>query len=149
MSFLRYSKRAHKNPVKHGTVMKRYGIKRGPVVFRMPKNATPAEIKQAQEYCDYANRALKKGDLSPTGRVKVSGKLKSDKEAAAAAERTRAANAGQPYGPLVAAHLPDTTWVGVPDPPGWGRHTDRINSSLGSQSGLYPEGYQPTEFRLE
>ncbi|MBA9007242.1 hypothetical protein [Thermomonospora cellulosilytica] len=149
MSFLRYSKRAHKTPVKHGTVMKRYKIMRGPVEFRLPKDATPDEVRQAQEYCDYANKALKEGKLSPTGRVKVSGKLKDDKEDAAERERQRAEAAGNPYGPRVAAHLPDTTWVGVPEPPGWGRHTNRINSVLGSQSGLYPEGYRPTEFRIE
>jgi hypothetical protein len=129
--------------------MRRHGIERGPVEFRLPKNLTSDERKQAQEYIDAANRARREGNLSPTGRVKVEGDLKRAKERAAERERQRGERAGQPYGSDVAAHLPDTTWVGQAEPPGWGRHTDRVNSILGSQSGRYPEGYIPTDFRIE
>lgn len=129
--------------------MRRFGVKQGPVEFRLPKDATPAEIRQAQEYVDAANRALREGKLSPTGRVKVDIALKREKLRAAERERERAEAAGQPYGSDVAAHLPDSTWLGVPDPPAWGRHTRRINSVFGSQSGKYPEGYRPTVFRIE
>lgn len=129
--------------------MVRQGIRTGPVRFRLPKDATPAEILQAVEYRDHANIALGQGRLSKSGRVSVVGALKDAKNKAARDERRRAAAAGTPYGADVAAHLPDTTWVGVADPPGWGRHTARINLVLGSQSGKYPKGYQPTMFEIE
>jgi hypothetical protein len=136
--------------VTHGTTMRRQGVMTGPVRFRPPKGATPEELTQMQEYVDAANKALKDGKLSPTGRVKVTGELKDAKERAARAERVRAEKASEPYGDKVAAHLPDTTWAGTADPPGgWGRHTDRVNTSLGSQSGKYPEGYVPTGFEVE
>jgi len=136
--------------VGHGTQQRRAGTTSGPVKFRLPKDATPEERAQLQEYVDAANKARREGNLSPTGRVKVDGELKDQKERLAAAERRRAEQAGEPYGDDVAAHLPDTTWTGNADPPeGWGRHTDRINSSIGSQSGRYPEGYRPTGFEIE
>ncbi|SNS65649.1 hypothetical protein SAMN05421812_101283 [Asanoa hainanensis] len=141
-----------KRPVTFGTEQRRAGTQSGPVKFRLPKDATEAEKAQAQEYVDAANKAKRDGELSPTGRVSVKGQLAQDKDEAAAAERTRAANDPNDtaYGDDVAAHLPDTTWTGKADPPGgWGRHTNRINSVLGSQSGRYPEGYQPTEFSYE
>jgi hypothetical protein len=80
----------------------------------------------------------------------VAGVLKQDKDRAARRERLRAEASGEPYGDDVAAHLPDTTWSGNAEPPeGWGRHTTRINTSLGAQSGKYPEGYAPTGFDIE
>jgi hypothetical protein len=147
-SWLRWSRKHSKRPATHGTAMRRFGVKQGPVEFRLPKDLTQAERRQAQEYIDAANSARRNGDLSPTGRVKVDGDLKRDKERAAERERQRAEDAGTPYGSDVAAHLPDTTWVGQPDPPGWGSHTSRVNSILGSQSGRYPEGYRPTVFGI-
>jgi hypothetical protein len=130
--------------------MRRAGITSGEVRFRMPDNATDDERTMAQEYCDAANKARRDGNLSSNGRVSVKGQLARDKDAAAAAERRRAERAQKPYGDHVAAHLPDTTWTGTAQPPeGWGRHTGRINTSLGSQSGRYPEGYQPTDFTIE
>jgi hypothetical protein len=136
--------------VGHGTRMRRQGTGTGPVRFRLPDSITPEEADQAREYCDAGNQLLDQGRLSPTGRVKVSGQLARDKLKAAEAERNRAQAAGQPYGDHVAAHLVDTTWTGQAEPPaGWARHTHRLNSTLGSQSGQYPVGYQPTSFDLE
>lgn len=80
----------------------------------------------------------------------MTGDLARAKDRAASEERARAERAGQPYGADVAAHLPDTTWSGDPhSPEGWGRHTARINSVLGSQSARYPVGYQPDSFQIE
>jgi hypothetical protein len=140
----------------HGAQQKREGIKKGPVRFSVPRKlegkATAEHKRQAQEYVDAANQAREDGNLSDTGRVRPSQDtdLKAAKDKAARDERTRAENAGEPYGDQVAAHLPDTTWTGTADPPGgWGRHDDSINASLGSQSDKYPEGYQPTVFELD
>ncbi|MFE3191665.1 hypothetical protein ACFXHA_21825 [Nocardia sp. NPDC059240] len=141
--------RVPKPKPKHGTEMRRAGRMEGPVVFRLPSNVTAQEIAQTEEYVRAANIALVSGKLSPIGRVSVKGVLKRAKESAAARERARAAAGGRPYGSDVAAHLPDTTWVGKGEPPGWGRHTDRINKVLGSQSGNYPVGYRPTIFAYE
>ncbi|MGH3874406.1 MAG: hypothetical protein ACRDSR_23380 [Pseudonocardiaceae bacterium] len=138
-----------RKPPTHGTLQKRAGIKEGPVQLSPRKGASKEELEQYQEYIDAANRAKDQGQLSPTGRVKVDGKLKVDKEAAAAAERRSQERAGKPYGDDHAAHLPDTTWTGQAEPPqGWGRHTADVNRNIGSQSGRYPEGYKPTEFEL-
>ncbi|MEV0356381.1 hypothetical protein AB0H71_09990 [Nocardia sp. NPDC050697] len=135
--------------VTHGTQMARLGVGSGPVRFRLPANATPAEIAQAIEYRDHANAALASGALSPVGRVATTRTFESVKNSITRAERRRAAAAGNPYGADVAAHLPDSTWLGVPTPPAWGRHTRRINNVLGSQSGKYPIGYHPTMFEIE
>jgi hypothetical protein len=130
--------------------MRHQGTGVGPVRFRLPPGITVEEAEQAREYCEAGNRLLQEGRLSPTGRVKVSGQLARDKLKAAEVERNRAEAAGQPYGDKVAAHLVDTTWTGQAEPPaGWGRHTHRLNSTLGSQSGQYPVGYQPTSFDVE
>jgi hypothetical protein len=104
---------------------------------------------QAREYVDAANKARAEGKLAP-GRVKVDGELERSKERAAKRERAAAEKRGTPYDDKVAAHLPDTTWSGTAEPPGgWGAHDGRLNSSLGSQSEKYPEGYQATRFYLE
>jgi hypothetical protein len=130
--------------------MRHQGVAGGPVRFRLPIDVTADEADQAREYCDAGNRLLHEERLSRTGRVKVSGQLARDKLKAAEAERRRAEATGEPYGDKVAAHLVDTTWTGQAEPPaGWARHTHRINSALGSQSGQYPVGYQPTSFDLE
>ncbi len=136
--------------VTHGRRTRREGATRGLVVFRLPDNLTDAEARQALEYREAGNRLLAEGRLSPTGRVKVSGQLAREKLKAAEAERRRAQSAGEPYGEHVAAHLVDTTWTGQAEPPaGWGRHTHRVNSVLGAQSGQYPVGYKPTGFDFE
>lgn len=139
----------------HGAQQKRAGVTKGPVQFSAPRKLegklTPEHRRQVQEYVDAANRALADGKLAK-GRVRPSKDpaLKNAKEAAAARERARAEAAGNPYGDLVAAHLPDTTWSGTADPPGgWGRHDAAINASLGSQSDKYPEGYRPERFELD
>lgn len=140
----------------HGAQQKRAGVMQGPVKFSAPRKLegqlTAEHRRQVQEYVDAANRALAEGKLSGSGRVRPSQDptLKNAKEAAAAKERVRAEAAGEPYGDLVAAHLPDTTWSGTADPPGgWGRHYASINASLGSQSDKYPDGYQPKQFMLD
>ncbi|MGH8791259.1 MAG: hypothetical protein ACRDXX_01250 [Stackebrandtia sp.] len=136
--------------VLHGAQQRRAGNMEGPVIFSAPEGMSPMETGQAKEYIDAANTANREGQLSPTGRVSLDHELKRDKLAAAAKERKRAKAASEPYGEDVAAHLPDTTWVGQPDPPGgWGRHTKRLNSTLGSQSAQYPVGYRPTKFQLD
>jgi hypothetical protein len=140
----------------HGTLQKRAGITAGPVRFAVPRKLegklSAEHRRQVEEYIAAANQALADGKLPASGRVRPSKDpdLKNAKDAAAARERARAEAAGEPYGDLVAAHLPDTTWTGTPDPPGgWGRHDATINASLGSQSDKYPEGYQPTGFGLD
>ncbi|MEU6246071.1 hypothetical protein [Glycomyces sp. NPDC047010] len=140
----------------HGTLQKRAGIKSGPVRFSAPRKLegklTDEHRRQVKEYIDAANQAIEDGTLSGSGRVRPSKDptLKVQKDAAAARERARAERAGEPYGDLVAAHLPDTTWTGTADPPGgWGRHDATVNASLGSQSDKYPEGYRPSGFELD
>ncbi|WP_412543422.1 hypothetical protein R8Z50_13370 [Longispora sp. K20-0274] len=130
--------------------MSRQGAPRGPVRFRIPDGYSTEEVGHAQEYVEAAERARADRTLSTAGRQTVKGELKAAKDRAARAERIRAEAAGEPYGPLVAAHLPDTTWTGTSDPPeGWGRHTHRVNSLLGSLSAKYPLGYIPENFALE
>ena len=103
-----------------------------------------------QEYIDSANKALKAGKLSGSGRVRPSKDptLKNAKDAAAARERAPP-NGREPYGDLVAAHLPDTTWTGTADPPGgWGQRRlhQRVNQLPVRQ---IPEGYRPSGFQLD
>ncbi|MEU5874212.1 hypothetical protein AB0A73_21980 [Glycomyces sp. NPDC047369] len=140
----------------HGTLQKRAGATSGPVIFSIPRRLdgklSTEHRRQAQEYIDAGNQALRDGKLSASGRVRPSQDptLKNEKEMAARRERDRAEAAGEPYGDLVAAHLPDTTWAGTAQPPGgWGRHDEVINSSLGSQSDKYPVGYKPNGFHLD
>jgi hypothetical protein len=121
----------------------------GPVWFNPPKKSSKIsteQLRQAEEYVGAANDAYYNGQLSQSGRISVSkdADLNYDKESAAADERDNPSDGLGPYGDKVAAHLPDTTWTDDADPPGgWGRHDDSINSAFGSQSGLYPEGWQP------
>jgi hypothetical protein len=121
----------------------------GPVTFRPPKaGGTAAEIAQMKEYTAGCNKALEAGALSPTGRVSTSGKLRADASASAVAEGKRAAAAGTPYAGNV-GHVPDTTWVGKPDPPSWQDLTEKANKSLGAQARRYKVGYKPTRFLFE
>lgn len=98
-----------------------------------------------RDYVAGCNDALANGQLSPTGRVSTQGALRRQASAAAAAERARAAAAGNPYSGH-AGHIPDTTWTGVAIPPGWQDLTARVNTSLGGQAGGYPVGHRPSEF---
>jgi hypothetical protein len=120
----------------------------GPVLVKVPKNPTPAEMAQLNAYVAGSKQALRDGALSPTGRVSTKGKLGLDSSRAAARERARAVRAGQPYAGH-AGHTPDTTWTGKPDPPGYLDLTGRVNTSLGGQAGHYPIGYKPTDFILD
>lgn len=131
--------------------MRKVGATEGPVRFRLPKDATPRQIADADDYCKAADRARNAGQLSPTGRVSTKGALRAQADAKAAAERRRAARVGAPYGPDEAAsHLPDTTWAGTADPPqGWANHDAGANGLIGRQSGKYPVGYKPTRFDYE
>ncbi|SDK87835.1 hypothetical protein SAMN05216298_1796 [Glycomyces sambucus] len=121
----------------------------GPVWFNPPKKmdkVSPEQLRQAEEYVNAANDAYYNNELSPTGRVATTKDpdLEYRKEQAAEAERNNPEDGQGPYGDKVAAHLPDTTWTGNPDPAGgWGRHDSSINGTFGSQSGLYPEGWKP------
>lgn len=123
--------------------------KSGPVFFRLPTNATAAEIEQMAKYVEGANAALLDGALSPTGRVSTIGALREAASDAAATERAAAAARGAPYGPLQAGHVPDTTWTGNPHPYGWLGLTPKLNGSLGGQVARYPLGWKPSGFYLQ
>ncbi|MBS2965650.1 hypothetical protein KGA66_21545 [Actinocrinis puniceicyclus] len=124
-------------------------VKAGPVTFRPPKGgASPDEIAQMRQYVAGCNKALEDGALSPTGRVSTSGKLRAEASAAAREEGRRAAAAGTPYAGNV-GHVPDTTWVGRPNPPSWQDLAEKVNKSLGAQARGYPVGYKPTRFLFE
>ena len=117
----------------------------GPLVFRAPAGATPAEIAQLRAYVEGSNAALAAGEPSPSGRVSTKGELRYDASAEAALERRRAELAGAPYTGQ-AGHVPDTTWTGNAKPHSWLDLTPRVNSSLGAQARGYPIGYRPTTF---
>ena len=119
----------------------------GPVDVKPPPNATPEQINQVKQYVKGANEALNDGALSPTGRVSTKGALRTEASTAAAAERARAAAAGQPYSGH-AGHVPDTTWTGKADPHSWLDLDPTVNTSIGGQANRYPIGYKPTEFRF-
>ena len=63
-----------------------------------------------------------------------------------ALERRRAREAGIPYGDDVAAHAPDSGWLGYGDPPFWLSADPRVNGTLAGQQQRYPLGYRPTRF---
>lgn len=117
----------------------------GPVICKPPKNATPTQIAQTISYVAGCNAALQAGYISPVGRVPTAGLLRDMASDAAAAERKRAKNAGNPY-TGVAGHVPDTTWTSNPVPFMWMDLDSKVNSSLGGQSNGYPFGYKPTVF---
>lgn len=124
-------------------------VKTGPVIFKPPKaGASAAEMDQIREYTAGCNKALEDGALSPTGRVSTGGKLRAEASAAAREEGRRAAAAGEPYAGNV-GHVPDTTWVGKPNPPSWQDLTEQVNKSLGAQARNYPLGWMPTRFVFE
>ena len=120
----------------------------GPVVVKPPPNATPEELAATRAYAEGAQRALERGELSPTGRTSTSGDLRREASAEARRERLRAEAAGTPYAGH-AGHVPDTTWTGRPRPPEWADLPPRVNTSLGGQSNGYPLGYRPTRFDFD
>jgi len=118
----------------------------GTVTFYSRPGATKEEVKQIVDYCAGCNRALKEGQLAPSGRISTKGALRDDANNAAYRERAAATSSGKPYSGVV-AHVPDATWSGKANPAqGWMDMSHRVNSSLGAQSGNYPLGYQPTGF---
>mgnify|MGYP001689910483 FL=1 len=119
----------------------------GPVVFNPPKNPTEAEIAETREYVAGCNRALDAGALSQTGRVPTTSTTLGT-EAKYAAKRERIAHPELYSDGKVAGHVPDSTWMGKPDPHEWQPLSSRVNSSLAGQNNRYPIGYKPTEFIL-
>jgi hypothetical protein len=116
----------------------------GPVVFKAPPNATPEQLAQLQAYVDGSNEALAAGYISPIGRVSTAGSLRVD-ASLAAEDCAAAAETGNPYQGH-AGHVPDTTWIGKPDPYAWLYLDPAVNASLGARARWYPIGYKPTEF---
>jgi RHS repeat-associated protein len=120
----------------------------GVVTFETRPHWSADQIADAQAYVDSANKALREGKLSPTGRVSTKGTLYNESKQAIRAEKQRALEAGTPY-KGVAGHGPDTTWTGTAVPPEWLDMDLSVNSSLGAQAASrYPIGFKPTGFRL-
>ncbi|MEY2849447.1 MAG: hypothetical protein RI885_2114 [Actinomycetota bacterium] len=117
----------------------------GPVIFTVIDGATPEEVAQYHDYVNRSNQYLADGLLSDTGRVSTAEEVAREATREARLERIRARDAGTPY-QGVAAHVPDSTWVGQGRPPGWGDYTSRVNSSLAGQVNRYPVGHDPTIF---
>lgn len=117
----------------------------GPVEFNVPEGATRDEVAQFHDYVNRSNQYLADGSLSDSGRVSTAGEIAREARREARLERLRAAAEGTPY-QGVAAHVPDSTWVGQGKPPGWGDYTSRVNSSLAGQVNRYPVGHNPTIF---
>lgn len=117
------------------------------VSFKIPAGATAQEIEQMRQYAALSNNALNTGYLSPTGRVSTAGALRLDANAAAKAERVRAAAARTPYVGH-AGHVPDATWTGQAIPYTWLDLSPKINMSLGSQAAKYLIGFQPSGFQV-
>ena len=118
----------------------------GPVVFKPRKNVKPHEHQEYRDYVDGCNRALKKNELSQTGRVSTKGKLRIDASNAAKKERL---DNPELYKGKVAGHVPDSTWTNNPEPPEWHPQNRKVNSSLGGQSKRYPIGFKPTSFHYD
>ena len=120
----------------------------GPVVFYPRKDATEAEMKEYRDYVAGCNRALDAGALSPSGRVPTTG-TELGRQATKAAQLERKAHPEKyPSSDVVAGHVPDSTWVGQPEPHEWQAMSRKVNSSLGGQNKRYPVGYKPTIFLL-
>ncbi len=118
----------------------------GPVVFKPRKNVKSHEHQEYRDYVDGCNRALKKKELSQTGRVSTKGKLRDDASNAARKERL---DNPELYKGKVAGHVPDSTWTNNPEPPEWHPQNRKVNSSLGGQSKRYPIGFKPTSFHYD
>jgi len=120
----------------------------GPVVFYPRKDATDAEMKEYRDYVAGCNRALDAGALSPTGRVPTTGTNLARQVTKAAQLERKAHPEKYPSSDVVAGHVPDSTWVGQPEPHEWQAMSRKVNSSLGGQNKRYPVGYKPTIFLL-
>ena len=118
----------------------------GPVVFKPRKNVKSHEHQEYRDYVDGCNRALKKKELSQTGRVSTKGKLRDNASNAARKERL---DNPELYKGKVAGHVPDSTWTNNPEPPEWHPQNRKVNSSLGGQSKRYPIGFKPTSFHYD
>ena len=122
---------------------------RGPVIvdrFNSPKGTTAAQEAQLREYASLSTLAEREGYLSPTGRVSTAGAIEQEAARARVLERQRAALAGTPYESNVAAHAPDSGWLGYGDPPFWLSTERRVNATIAGQQQRYPIGYKPTRF---
>ncbi|MCC6078972.1 hypothetical protein [Bacillus thuringiensis] len=132
---------------KEGSVAKGTGKTGGPVEVKAPPGATDEQIAQVKAYVEGSNKALEAGALSPTGRVSTKGKLRQEASRAARLEGKRAADNGEAYKGHV-GHVPDTTWIGKPDPHSWLDLDPKVNMSIGGQANKYPIGYKPTKFKF-
>ncbi|MDA1583922.1 WXG100 family type VII secretion target [Bacillus cereus group sp. TH230-1LC] len=128
-------------------VVKGTGKTGGPVEVKAPPGATDEQIAQVKAYVEGSNKALEAGALSPTGRVSTKGKLRQEASRAARLEGKRAADNGEAYKGHV-GHVPDTTWMGKPDPHSWLDLDPKVNMSIGGQANKYPIGYKPTKFKF-
>ena len=114
--------------------------------FNSPKVTTAAQEAQLREYASLSTLAEREGYLSPTGRVSTAGAIEREAARARVLERRRAALAGTPYDSNVAAHAPDSGWLGYGDPPFWLSTERRVNATIAGQQQRYPIGYKPTRF---
>ena len=120
--------------------------KSGPVVFQLPKNSKPGQLKQLKEYVDGCNRALKRGQLSPSGRVSTKGQLRTQASAFTRKERREHP---EKYKGNDVGHIPDTTWTGKAVSPEVMPMDSSLNRSLGAQALKYEIGYKPTSFHYK
>ncbi|WP_228129582.1 LysM peptidoglycan-binding domain-containing protein [Acinetobacter dispersus] len=120
----------------------------GPVWIRPPEGATIEQIEQINKYIVGSNEAIAANALSSTGRVATKGQLRREASKAALNERNLALQEGRVYTGHV-GHVPDTTWMGTPQPYSWLDLDARINMSIGGQAPQYPIGYKPTIFLFD
>jgi hypothetical protein len=121
----------------------------GVVRVKVPKGASPEEVKQFERYAEGSNRAVSADALSKTGRVQsTKNDVRKEAKKAAYAENKRAEAAGKPY-QGVAGHVPDAAWMGKGEPHEWQDMSKHVNSSLAGQINGYPAGYIPTKFEVE
>ncbi|MCU5328081.1 type VII secretion protein [Bacillus wiedmannii] len=139
--------KAKKVPVEKVNGVKGAGKAGGPVEVKAPPGATDEQIAQVKAYVEGSNKALEAGALSPTGRVSTKGKLRQEASRAARLEGKRAADNGEAYKGHV-GHVPDTTWMGKPEPHSWLDLDPKVNMSIGGQANKYPIGYKPTKFKF-
>ncbi|WP_137790908.1 T7SS effector LXG polymorphic toxin [Bacillus sp. E(2018)] len=136
-----------KELMQQASVTRGTGELSGTVEVKAPPGATDEQIAQVKAYVEGSNKALEAGVLSPTGRVSTKGKLRQEASRAARLEGKRAADNGEAYKGHV-GHVPDTTWMGKPDPHSWLDLDPKVNMSIGGQANKYPVGYKPTEFKF-
>lgn len=132
----------------------------GKVSFCAPANGPPSDAAELQKYVTDANTALQNGLLSPIGRVSPRNTFFPDPEGnlvlsnleqaagrAASAEKARDPDRKKYLPGTVAAHMPDTSWVGRPESAmPWFPMRLGLNSSLGAQNNNFPLGMRPTSF---